>query len=96
MASGATHPAQDPCRYEIRIQGRLEQRWSTWLDGMAVTPGTDGTTVVTGTVADQSALHGLLTRIGDLGLPLIAVTRLVTAPAHDNPRSDKPDNLIGD
>jgi hypothetical protein len=60
--------------YEIRLQGRLGPRWSAWFDGLAVTAGPDGTTVLRGPVADQSALHGLLQRLRDLGLPLISVT----------------------
>ena len=48
--------------YEIRLGGRLDPRWSTWLDGVRVTAGADGTTVLTGYLADQSALHGLLSQ----------------------------------
>jgi hypothetical protein len=64
-----------PGLYEIRVQGRLEPRWSTWFDGFALTPGFDGTTVLTGNVADQAALHGLLQSLRDLGLPLVSVVR---------------------
>ena len=62
--------------YEIRLQGRLEARWSTWFDGMTLTPGDDGTTVLHGPVVDQAALHGLLARLRDLGLPLISVRQM--------------------
>ena len=61
--------------YEIRIQGRLDHRWSTWLDDLDLSHTADGTTVLRGPVADQAALHGLLHRLGDLGLPLLSVTR---------------------
>ena len=61
--------------YEIRVQGRLEPRWSTWFDGFTLTAGADGTTVITGTVVDQAALHGLLQSLRDLGLPLVSVTQ---------------------
>ena len=62
--------------YEIRVQGRLEARWATWFDGFTLTTGPDGTTVITGTVIDQAALHGLLQSLRDLGLPLLSVTQL--------------------
>ncbi len=63
-------------RYEIRIEGRLSPRWATRFDGMTLSVGDDGTTVIEGPVVDQAALHGLLNRLGDLGLPLLSVTRL--------------------
>ncbi len=61
-------------RYEIRLRGRLQPRWSAWFDGLTLTDGRDGTTVIVGTVVDQAALQGLLRKINDLGLPLISVT----------------------
>jgi hypothetical protein len=61
--------------YRIRIQGHLDQRWSSWFDGLALTRDADGTTVIRGRVTDQAALHGLLTKVRDLGLPLVSVTR---------------------
>jgi hypothetical protein len=64
-----------PGLYEIRVQGRLEPRWSTWFGGFTLTLGADGTTVITGTVVDQSALHGVLQSLRDLGLPLVSVTQ---------------------
>jgi hypothetical protein len=64
-------------RYEIRIQGLLDQRWSSWFDGLTVTSQPDdATTLIAGPVADQAALHGLLTKIRDLGLPLLSVRRI--------------------
>lgn len=60
--------------YEIRIQGRLEDRWSAWFDGMELVDGDDGSTLIRGKVADQAALHGLIQRVRDLGLPLLSVT----------------------
>jgi hypothetical protein len=67
---------QDPGagRYEIRVQGHLARRWGGWFDGMSLTAREDGTTVIHGRVADQSALHGLLRKLSDLGVPLISVT----------------------
>lgn len=61
--------------YAIRLGGTLHRRWEAWFDGLTVSHEPDGTTVLHGAVADQAALHGLLARIRDLGLPLLAVTR---------------------
>ena len=62
--------------YEIRLEGRLDDRWTTWFDGLALTHDSDGTTTLRGDVVDQAALHGLLQRIRDLGVPLVSVTHL--------------------
>ena len=70
-------------RYEVRIDGRLGRRWSAWLDGMDIASEADGTTVLRGTVVDQAALHGLLSRLRDIGLPLISVTRVEPAPLQE-------------
>ena len=61
--------------YEIRIQGRLDDRWSTWLDGLTLSHTHDGTTVLRGLITDQAALHGLLNKLRDIGLPLLSVER---------------------
>ena len=63
----------DPGRYEIRLKGHLDARWAAWFDGLTVTRDSDGTTTIHGPVADQAALHGLLQKTRDLGLPLISV-----------------------
>ena len=63
-----------PERYEIRLKGHLDSRWSAWFDGLSLTNESDGTTLIHGPVADQAALHGLLQKTRDLGLPLISVT----------------------
>ena len=68
--------AREPGRYEIRVDGHLDARWASWFDGLALSHGSDGTTVLRGPVADQAALHGLLARVRDLGLRLIAVTQI--------------------
>jgi hypothetical protein len=74
---GAQHDEpQQPGWYEIRLGGRLDDRWVAWFDGMTLTREGDGTTRIHGPVADQAALHGLLRRVRDLGLPLLSVTRL--------------------
>jgi hypothetical protein len=59
--------------YEIKVKGHLDNRWSEWFDGLAITHEEDGTTVLAGPVADQAALHGLLIKVRDLGLPLVSV-----------------------
>jgi hypothetical protein len=64
-----------PARYEIRVEGILEQRWTTWFEGLAV-DSDHSQTVISGPVTDQAALHGLLNKVRDLGLVLICVRRL--------------------
>ena len=66
---------QMPARYDIRIGENLDQHWSAWFDDLALTPEADGTTKLSGFVADQAALHGVLTKIRDLGLVLISTWR---------------------
>ena len=61
--------------YEIRIKGHLEPHWADWFDGLTLSQESDGTTLLSGSVVDQAALHGLLGKVRDLGLPLIAVRR---------------------
>jgi hypothetical protein len=78
MSDTSTGSRYDAGRYEIRVGGRLDQRWSAWFDGMTLTDERDGTTKIQGPVADQAALHGLLIKLRDIGLPLISVTQLPT------------------
>jgi len=59
--------------YEIRLKGLLEARWVQWFDGLTITLEENGTTLLSGPVADQAALHGLLKKVRDMGLPLISV-----------------------
>jgi hypothetical protein len=61
--------------YEIRIKGHLNARWAVWFDGLSLRHEADGTTTIHGPIVDQAALHGLLTRVRDTGLPLLSVTR---------------------
>jgi hypothetical protein len=63
-------------RYEIRIRGHLGSRWATWFDGMTLTAMSDGTTVLEGPVVDQAALHGVLHKVRDTGLPLLSVNQV--------------------
>ena len=74
-------------QYEIRVAGHLAPRWSAWFDGLTVATGDDGTTVIRGPVVDQAALHGLLQKLRDVGIPLISLTQLPSnaptePPAH--------------
>ena len=70
----ATTPAgEGPSDYRLRVSGHLDQRWSSWFDDLTVTHQDDGTTCLTGAVTDQAHLHGLLTKIRDLGVTLIFV-----------------------
>jgi hypothetical protein len=70
----APQPETSPI-YEIRVRGCLDPQWSSWFDGLAVTQDEQGDTLLTGPVADQAALHGLLKKVRDLGLPLLSVNR---------------------
>jgi hypothetical protein len=74
MSDASTDQHDDSNRYEIRLQGHLAARWSAWFDGLTVTNEPDGTTVISGPVADQAALHGLLQKARDVGMPLLSVT----------------------
>ena len=76
-------PAMDqPATYQIEVQGRLSERWAAMFDNMTITAESEVNgspiTIFTGTVVDQAALHGLLNRIRDLGLPLLSVKRMGT------------------
>ena len=73
MSDMLTGPHHNPGRYEIRLKGHLDSRWTAWFDGLTLTHESDGTTLIHGLVADQAALHGLLQKVRDLGLPLISV-----------------------
>ena len=73
--------------YEIRIQGRLGERWTAWFDGMELVTAGDGSTLIRGEVVDQAALHGLIQKVRDLGLPLLSVTHGHTGPIQTGPTS---------
>ena len=62
--------------YEIRIKGHLGRQWTDWFEGATITLEDNGDTLLTGPVVDQAALHGLLRRVRDLGLPLLSVSRI--------------------
>lgn len=62
--------------YRITIKGHLDSEWSDWFDGLTITLMENGETILTGPIVDQSALHGVLIKIRDLGLPLLSLTRI--------------------
>lgn len=62
--------------YQIELQGHLSEQWAEWFDGMKITQEENGRTLLTGHIIDQAALHGLLKKIRDLGLPLISLIRV--------------------
>jgi hypothetical protein len=70
-----------PAVYQVRIKGTFDKRWSDWFDGFTVVPQGGNETLLTGSVADQISLHGLLSKIRDLGLPLLSVERVEAAPS---------------
>jgi hypothetical protein len=76
---GAIGDRPDAEAYEIRLTGHLDRRWAAWFDGLDVSHPGDGTTVISGPIADQAALHGLFQRVRHLGLPLVSVTRIERA-----------------
>lgn len=76
--------------YRFHIRGHLDDRWSDWLGGLSIERRDDGTSVLSGPIADQAALHGVLGRVRDLGLPLLAV-ECVGDECADVPRSAQPE-----
>jgi hypothetical protein len=73
--------SRQPTIYQIRIKGHLGDQWSDWFDGLTITPDEDGDTCLTGPVIDDAALHGLLKKVRDLGMPLLSVNRVKTGQA---------------
>lgn len=65
-----------PGRYEIRVKGHLDSRWAVWFEGMTITLEDNNNTLLSGQVVDQAALHGLLRKVRDLGMPLLSVMRV--------------------
>jgi hypothetical protein len=78
--------------YEIRLKGHLDERWTEWFEGLTITLEENGDTLLTGVVIDQSALHGLLKKVRDLGMPLISVSTI--KPRQDGIQEIKPSKLI--
>ena len=65
----------EPPIYQIRIKGHLGRQWTNWFEGLTITLEADGETLLTGPLIDQAALHGLLKKVRDLGMPLVSVAR---------------------
>jgi hypothetical protein len=65
-----------PQQYEIRVGGHLDARWTAWFDGLRLTHRDDGSTLLQGPLVDQAALHGVLQKLRDVGLPLLSVTQV--------------------
>jgi len=79
MMNNNLNPKNDPGEakvYQIRIEGHLSSQWSEWFDGLTVTLIDNGDTLLTGPVVDQAALHGLLRKVRDLGMPLLSVNQI--------------------
>ena len=72
----------EPARYELRLKGHLDARWAVRFDGLSFTHERDGTTILSGPVVDQAALHGVLKTVRDLGLPLLSVLHVGPEPAN--------------
>lgn len=67
--------------YEIRLKGHLDERWAEWFEGLTITLEENGNTLLSGPVADQAVLHGLLKKVRDLGMPLVSVSPLEHGPS---------------
>ena len=76
-----------PTVYQIRIQGHLGNQWTDWFEGLRITREDNGDTLITGPVVDQAALHGLIKKVRDLGMPLLSVDRVQP----DRGDTDQPD-----
>lgn len=76
MDDGQRSPDDTPARYQIQVRGTLDPRWSAWFDQLTITHDAEGNTLLAGLVLDQAALYGLLNRLRDLGMTLLAVARL--------------------
>lgn len=75
--SNKINPKMEPNQpgfYQIRLNGQLDSQWMEWFEGMSITLEEDGNTLLTGPVIDQAALHGILKKVRDLGMPLISVS----------------------
>jgi hypothetical protein len=75
------NPSQ-PVIYQIRLKGQLDSHWIDWFEGLSITLEENGDTLLTGPVVDQAALHGLLKKVRDLGMPLVSVNRVQLNETH--------------
>ena len=79
-----TTDPNEPRAYQIRLKGHLGSEWAEWFGGLSITLADNGDTLLTGPVVDQAALHGLLKKVRDLGLPLISVNPIKPGQADDS------------
>ena len=87
------HDADQPMVYQIRIKGHLGRQWADWFEGLTITLEDNGDTLLTGTVVDQAALHGILKKVRDLGMPLLSVNSVEPGPQN---MSDTKSQQAGD
>ena len=93
--SNKTYPKTDPSQptiYRIRIKGQLDSQWTEWFEGLTITLEDNGDTLLTGPVIDQAALHGLLKKVRDLGMPLVSVC--IVESGQEGTSKINPSNLI--
>ena len=81
MANELNPKTDQPMVYQIRIKGHLGTQWTDWFEGLTITLEDNGDTLLTGPVVDQAALHGLLRRVRNLGMPLVSVSPLEPGPS---------------
>ena len=81
----STENHHEPGVYEIRLKGHLDDKWADWFDGLTITRADNGETLLRGPVVDQAALHGVLRKVRDLGLPLVSVNHI------DPKQANRPD-----
>jgi hypothetical protein len=84
--NSAMEPDQ-PLIYQIRLRGHLDRRWTGWFEGMTIQLDDTGETLLTGSVVDQAALHGLLKKVRDVGLPLLSVNYITPEQAEESDSS---------
>jgi hypothetical protein len=72
----STEDRDEPGLYQIRVKGHLDDKWAGWFEGLSITREDNGDTLLSGLVVDQAALHGLLRKVRDLGLPLVSVVHI--------------------
>ena len=91
--SNELEPKKEPSQpmvYQIRLKGHLGSQWTDWFEGLTITLEEDGNTLLTGPVVDQAALHGLLKKVRDLGMPLVSVIEVQFNENHPyRPKKEK-------
>ena len=88
----SNNPQPDPNQpmiYQIRVKSHLGSEWTDWFDGLCITLEENGDTLLTGPVIDQAALHGLLKKVRDLGMPLISVNQVQVSESHPENENKK-------